>query len=127
MIPSIGSQITVFFRNGVQVSGQVISWSDTKSAIKSLTNNKITVIQKTIDDVLFFTFSETNIHEEYNEVAEKTIKSDDDIKTLAELKTELNKVELEEIKEKLTSHEPSGNVSTSYGSSLSMLFGVKKK
>jgi len=126
MIPPINSQITVFFRNGVQVSGQVISWSDQKSAIRS-TTNQIIVIQKTLDDILFFKFSETNIHEEYNEVAEKTIKSNNDIKTLAELKAELNKAELEEIKEKLTSHEPSGNAPTSYGSSLSMLFGVKKK
>lgn len=129
MTPPINSSITVFFRSGIQVSGTVISWSDTKSAIKSLTGNKITVIQKTLDDVLFFTFSETNIKEEYQELVEKPIKTDNDIKTLGQLKAELNKAELEAIKEKLTTHEPSGNVQSSYGidSALSMLFsGVKK-
>ena len=127
MIPPINSQITVFFRSGIQVSGQVISWSDGKSSIKSLTRNKIIVIQKTIEDVLFFEFSDTNIHEEYIEVAEKTVKTDNDIKTLADLKNELNNLERQEIQEKLTSHEPSGNAPVSYGSSLSMLFGGKKK
>jgi hypothetical protein len=127
MIPPQNSNITAFFRNGVQVSGTVISWSDGKSAIKSLTGNKITVIQKTLEDVLFFSFSESNIKEEYEEVVEKPIKTNTDIQTLAELKAELNSLELEEISEKLRSHEPSGNAPVSYGSSLSMLFGGVKK
>jgi hypothetical protein len=127
MTPPPNSNIIIYFRTGLQVSGTVINWSDGKSAIKSLTGNKITVIQKTLEDVLFYSYSEINIKEHFIEVAEKPVKDDIDLCTLAELKNEMNELERQEIAEKLTSHEPSGNAPVSYGSSLSMLFGGKKK
>lgn len=127
MIPLQNSQITIYFRTGLQISGTVVVWTDGKSAIKSLTGNKITVIQKTLEDVLFYSYSEVNIKEHFIEVAEKPVKDDIDLYTLAELKNEINELERQEIAEKLASHEPSGNAPVSYGSSLSMLFGGKKK
>jgi hypothetical protein len=127
MFPPQNSNITIFFRSGLQISGTVIHWSDDKSAIRSLTGNKITIIEKTHEDVLFCTFHETDIKEDFVEVAEKSIKTNNDIQTLAELKSELNDLERQQIAEKLRSHEISGNANVGYGSSLSMLFGGIKK
>jgi hypothetical protein len=113
MIPQQGQNITVVFRNGIQIDGEVIFWSDSKSIIKSLTGSSTIVIQKTSDDVLFFRVS--SVKSSYQEIKDKSYKQEEDIKTLVELKKELNVLEREEIREKLNTHIPTNSRATQYG------------
>lgn len=126
MIPSPNSHITIVFKVGAQVSGTVIEWLETKAILRSTTGNQTIVIQDTAE-ILFYKYSDPNIKTEFEAIAEKPVKLKADIETLADLKTQLNEIEKEQIQEKLRSHEPSGNPQVNYGSSLSMLFGGIKK
>lgn len=101
MIPQINQQITIVFRNSIQIQGTVISWSETISSIKTLSG--IVVIQKTADDILYYKYS--NAKTNFEKLKDKPIKNDDDISALATLKGELNQIEKEELREKLSSHE----------------------
>jgi hypothetical protein len=113
MNPIPGQLIFIFFRTGVQIEGEVVSWSDNKSVIKSASGMSTIVIQKTLEDVMFYKFSSAKT--DYEKLKEKPIKEDDDIKALAELKNELNDLERAEIKEKLTTHNADGIKKVSYG------------
>lgn len=114
MKPQPNQQIHVVFRNGIQLDGTVIDWSDDKSVLTSTSGAATIVILKTDADVLFYRVS--NAKTEYQEVKEKPVKTDEDIRDLAELKNELNILEREEIREKLNSHEISGTPQVNYGS-----------
>jgi hypothetical protein len=113
MTPVIGQTVAVLFRNGYKVDGIVISWSDNKSVLKSLTGSSTIVIQKTSEDVMLLKISEAK--EIFEEIKDKPIKQETDIKKLADLKIELNELEREEIKEKLSEHKPSGLREVVYG------------
>lgn len=113
MIPQPGHIVIIFFRNGVQLEGEVISWSNEQSILKSLTGTSTIVIQKTLDDILFYKFS--NAKNEYEKLKEKPHKQEDDIKALAQLKIELNDVERAEIKERLTNHTVGEMKQVNYG------------
>lgn len=112
MIPQPQQHIIIFLRNGITLEGDVVSWSDGKSAIISNQGTTTTVIQKTLEDVLFYKL--TNYKQEYEEIKEKPIKNEEDIKKLAELKNEMNEMEKAELREKLSSHQPSGAGPTNY-------------
>jgi sRNA-binding regulator protein Hfq len=112
MIPQPGNIIVVFFRNGVQLEGIVVSWSDQKSVLKSPTGASLIVIQKTLDDIMCYKLS--NAKTEYEKLKDKPRKEEDDIKVLAALKIELNELERAEAREKLTSHT-AGEVKYNYG------------
>lgn len=112
MIPQEGQVVIVYFRTGAHLEGEVISWSDGKSVLKSTTGTWTLVIQKTLDDVMFYKY--TSAPTEYEKLKAKPHKDHDDIKTLAALKDDLREIEREEIREKLTSHEPSGTLSAPY-------------
>lgn len=116
MIPAHNAHITIFFRTGIQLSGIVISWSDQKSVLKSLSGAQTIVIQNTLSDILFYKYTDGSIEKEYQEIVEKPIKTQDDILELADLKNQLNDLEREEIREKLRSHIPTGTSTVSYGS-----------
>lgn len=113
MIPQQGNIIAVFFRNGVQLEGEVLEWSDEKSVLKSPTGASIIVIQKTLDDVMFYKFS--NAKTDYEKLKDKPRKGEDDIKAIAELKNELNDLERAEAREKMTNHTADGMRKVSYG------------
>lgn len=113
MIPEPGNLIVVFFRNGVQLEGEVIEWSDDRSVLKSPTGASTIVIQKTLDDVMFYKFSNAKV--DYEKLREKPHKEEDDIRAMAQLKSELNELERAELREKLTSHTASGTRETHYG------------
>jgi len=112
MIPQPGNIVMLFFRSGVQLEGEVISWSDGKSVLKSPTGASTMVVQKTLDDVMFYKFS--NAKTEYEKLRDKPRKEEDDIKAIAALKIELNELERAETREKLTSHTADGAKSTHY-------------
>lgn len=111
-MPTAGQTIFIYFRNGMQLEGTVVSWSDTKSVLKSLTGASIIVIQKTSEDILFYRVSDAK--NEYEKIKEKPYKDQEDIKTIASLKNNLNQIERAEIKEKLNTHSPTGAITTNY-------------
>lgn len=113
MIPKTGEIVVVFFRNGVQLDGEVISWSDGKSVLKSPTGASTIVIQKTLDDIMFYKFS--NAKSDYEKLRDKPHKEEDDIKAIAALKNELNDLGRAEARERLTSHTADGMKETNYG------------
>lgn len=113
MIPQPGNIIVLFFRNGVQLEGEVLEWSDERTILKSPTGTTTIVVQKTLDDVMFYKFS--NAKTEYEKLKEKPKKDQDDIKAIAELKNELNDLERAEIKDKLSSHTADGIREVHYG------------
>jgi hypothetical protein len=113
IVPQPGHIITIFFRNGVQLEGEVVFWSDQKSILKSPTGIATIVIQKTLDDIMFYKFSD--VKNDYENLIEKPIKEEDDIKRLAELKGELNNLERAEIRERMRSHIPDAMRKVSYG------------
>lgn len=117
MIPQPGNIVVLFFRNGVQLEGEVISWTDDKSVLKSPTGVSTIVVQKTLDDVMFYKFS--NAKTDYEKLRTKPHKEEDDIKRIAALKSELNELERAEAREKLTSHTADGMKETQYGLPLS--------
>jgi|SRR5271166_409728 len=113
MIPSPGQTVAITFRNGALLSGEVVSWSDAKSVIKSAAGTSLTVIQKTLDDVLFFKVH--NAAEDYEKIKSKAPKNNDDIRALAELQGELKQIEREELAAKLTGHVIGEQKSGQYG------------
>lgn len=101
MIPQPNDIVIVVFRTGIQLEGKVISWSDQKSVLKSQSNSSTIVINKTLDDILFYKIS--HAQKEYDKLLESPIKQDN-IKDLAQLKTELNELEKAEIRDRLNTH-----------------------
>lgn len=112
MIPQPGNIIVAFFRNGVQLEGEVVSWSEQVSVLKSPTGVSTIVIQKTLDDVMFYRFS--NAKTEYEKLKTKPNKEEVDIKNMAALKSELNELERSEAREKLSNHQADGMKETIY-------------
>lgn len=113
MNPQPGQYVIIYFRNGIQLDGIVVDWSDQKSSIMSASGTSKIVIHKTLDDILFYKI--TDVKSEYNKLKEKPLKQEDDIKSLAELKIELNQLERTEINNKLKDHKADGMREVSYG------------
>lgn len=113
MIPQPGNIVVVIFRTGIQIEGEVISWSDNKSILKSLAGVSTIVIQKTLEDVLFFKYS--NSKTDFNKLKEKHNKTQNDISELATLKNELNELEKAEIRDKLATHTIGETTPVHYG------------
>jgi len=111
MIPQPNQHVIIFFRTGIRIEGDVVYWSDQKSVIKT-SDATTTVIQKTLDDVMFYKIGD--IRKIYKSIVEKSV-SDIDLQSLANLKIELNELEREEIKEKLTTHVADGMKAVEYG------------
>lgn len=112
MTPQPGNIITLFFRNNVQLEGEVAEWSDTIAILKSPTGASTIVVQNTKADLLFYKVS--NVKTEYEQAKNKPIKTED-ISKIAALKNELNDIERTELKEKLNTHLPNGMRTTNYG------------
>lgn len=115
MIPHPNDIIVIFFKHSnIQLEGIVVSWSNTESILKTLSGTSTIVIQNTLADILFYKI--TDAQPKYNELKNKPHKSDDDIKSLANYKIELNELERAEIREKLNSHSIGEAKQVSYGS-----------
>lgn len=52
MIPARGDRVKLFFRNGLVEEGVVLSWSDTKTVLRSLTSDNLLLVQNTVQDVI---------------------------------------------------------------------------
>lgn len=112
MKPSIDQYVIVHFRHGIKVEGNVVSWSDTISVIKSPSGAKDIVIQDTKADILFYEVIRAK--SEYDKIRDKPHKTQEDIRSLADLKSDLNDIERAEIRDKITSHEISEGTQISY-------------
>lgn len=121
MIPQIEQQVIVIFKTGIQISGIVVSWSDEKSVLKTSSETSFIVINSTKQDVMFYKIFNGELKEKAQEIIEKPIKTDDDIKSLVELKGELNNLEREEISEKLKSQHITSSEQRTYGYPTSIL------
>lgn len=95
--------ISVIFPGGIQVDGKVVSWTDEKAIILSLSGASTFIINSPLKNVLFIKIS--NAKENYATITTSAVRPEN-IKEVAELKIELNKLEKEEIREKLNSHIP---------------------
>jgi len=114
MIPQPNQHITIYFKNSqLQLEGKVVSWSNTISVIESIAGASTIVIQKTADDVLAYKIS--TAQPKYEQLKEKTIKTEDDIKDIAKLKIELNELEKQEIADKLSTHTADNIRQVQYG------------
>ncbi len=112
MIPKPGDNVEIFLRNGIKFSGIVSSWSDGRTGLES--ESGLTVIQKTLDDVMFYKIksekkSSANFAEKLSkkidELKSEPISSKEQIETIAKLKCDLIEEEKKSIREKLNSHE----------------------
>lgn len=113
MNPKQGEYVIVYLRNGLRLEGNIVEWTDGKSVLKSTAETATIIIQKTIEDVLFVKI--TNFRSDYEELKEKPIKEEDDIKRLAELKNELNDMDRADLRERMSSHRADGMREVSYG------------
>ena len=113
MKPQVGQQVSIVFKNSIQLSGEVIEWSDNKSVLKSLSNASIIVINKTLEDVMFYKIFD-NVVQKIEKIQEKAVKPED-IPKLAELKKQYLELEKAEIEERLRTHQPDGVRKVEYG------------
>lgn len=104
MIPQPGEQITIYFRNGARVDGEVVSWTNKQYTLQTAGGTATIVIPNGKQDILFYKISTTK--SVFETLKNKPNKNQNDIKTLAELKNEMNNVEREQLTEQLCSREP---------------------
>jgi hypothetical protein len=115
MIPQPNDTVIICFKNSnIQLEGIVVSWTENESVLKTLSGKSTIVINKTLENVLFYKIIEAK--SQYSSLKDKPIKTEDDIKSLADYKIELNDLERAEIREKLTSHSIGEARPISYGS-----------
>jgi len=126
MNPEIGQHVIVVFKNGHQVFGEVVAWGE-KAVLKHSEVTTI-VIPDVSSEVLYYKIRNADA---YEKIKDKPVKTNDDIKALAELKAELNSLEKEEIVSKLSTHEISEVKQVQYKTpminSLNMMFKNEKK
>lgn len=136
MTPQVGQQVKVIFRNGTVVEGIVNVWENNTVELKSLDDKSVLIISHPAEDIMMIkvslepeeppfkmvdkgTHMETpdgrfqiakkiDINDAWRDAVNETDHLDpEQIKTLAELRMELNKREKEIIALKLREHRPS--------------------
>jgi len=125
MTPQTGQHVKVILRNGAIAEGIVEEWFANTVQLRSLDNESILIISHPAEDIMLIkvmldkpeeeaepesgpTIEEVNDFEaQFQEAADSTDPHDvDDIKSLAQLRIELNKQERRIIAEKLKDHRP---------------------
>jgi hypothetical protein len=112
MQPQINQHITIVFNNQIQLEGILYSWNNDEIILKSLAGTN-TIVILNVDEILFYKVNEAT--EQYKHIVEKPIKDITDLKKIAELKIELNRIEKEEAREKLSSHITTNTSKVNYG------------
>jgi hypothetical protein len=109
MNPEPGNYVKVLFNNGTAAEGFVRSWSDHKSVLETEAQDSFFVIQNTENSVLaikiFPGYRHTSIAQKEFEDVRALPRDQNNIKKLAELRTELNRQEREAFFNQATSHE----------------------
>jgi sRNA-binding regulator protein Hfq len=111
--------VTVYFHNGVNIHGKVISWDDNEAVLVTAHDTSTIVINHPRENILYYKIIGSN--KTIDDLKQKTPKNDDDIRAIAELKAEANLVEKEEIAAKLRSHEVGDMKPVQYGQQYSVL------
>jgi hypothetical protein len=91
---------TITFRNGVFIEGDLISNSNNEIVIEDPDTNITTHIPNVSDSVLFYTVNSTT--KDFETLASKSDKSNEDLKQLASLKGKMNDIEMARIRNSLT-------------------------
>lgn len=119
MMPQAGQQVKIIFRNGTVVEGVVNVWENNTVELKSLDDKSVLIISHPAEDIMMikvsleheeppFKMVDKKINDAWKDAVDKTDHRDpEQIKTLAELRVELNKQEKEIIAKKLREHRPS--------------------
>ena len=118
MDPKPGQHIKIFFRNGAMEEGTVVSWSPQKSVLKSLLNDDLMVIQKTIDDIMIIKILKGNkpqVYVEPQELEERIPEPELRAKRIAELHELRSREERSRARNLLTTFRTSGPTMTQYG------------
>jgi len=133
MTPQPNQSIQVRFNNGVFFDAIVESWSDQKSVLRLPDTDEIVIIQKTLQDVLLVKIIAQNTSEKQSTSSNKSIpenpqeiynefeqrreqsKTPDNLKRMAELKDEMNRLEREEIAKKIKAQEIAERREIKYG------------
>lgn len=127
MTPQTGQHVKCILRNGAIAEGIVEEWFANTVQLRSLDNESILIITHPSEDIMLIKIvlekkeeseepvpTESEVREfesHFQEVADKTDPNDvDQIKTLAQLRIELNKQERRIIAEKLREHRPGGTI-----------------
>lgn len=114
MIPQKGQQVSIYLKQGgVRLDGTVVSWSDKKTVLSTPNQTAFIIINKTKKEVLFYKIiiEATNLKNKIEIPEQAPLDIDDYVA----LKTEMNNLEKQEIKEKLSSHETSDFRKVEYG------------
>jgi hypothetical protein len=125
MEPKAGQHIKIGFKNGTQLEGVVVEWSEKKSALTSIANDAFFVIMDTAADVLVYQLpieqqpakSLNQLEQEFEEVRQQP-SNDLRLKTLAQLKTAIIEQDKQIVANKLKQHTPSNVNPVQYGSPL---------
>lgn len=130
MIPKKGSLIKILFKNGGTESGYVLSWTDEKSAIKSLYSKNIFVIMNTKESVFGYKIILENeqknpikkpvkkpVYVDREELPTPSYTNDMSLraKQLSELHLERMRLEKERVRDKMRTFRPPGEYGVSYG------------
>lgn len=100
MIPQTNQNITVVFKNSIQVDGVVIEWADDKAVLNTLQGTAVIVIPNPNQEILFYRI--TGAVQEYQKVVEKPNKSTQDLQRIIGLKEELSNIDKKTIREQFT-------------------------
>lgn len=135
MNPEQGQLVQVRFNNGTFFDAIVESWSDQKSVVKMVDSEDLIIIQKTLQDVLAVkivvvkkpaepieeslesdtpTMSANEVNDEFSYLRDEPI-TPYNLKRMAELKDEMNKLDREAAFKKLRTFEATGVRSVQYG------------
>ncbi len=117
VIPQRDQHASIFFEGGVIVEGTVIEWSNDQIILKSQFNSALTVLTpKAIAAIFYFKLGQKDLAKpsieiesreaQRTETITKPVKTEEDLRTLAELKQEANMLERNRIAEQLVSHTP---------------------
>jgi hypothetical protein len=112
MKPLPGNHITLVFKNGIKLDGEVIEWSDTNSVLKTLEGIN-TIVVPDHSEILFYKFN--SAVKDFEAIKSIPHKTEKDLMTLAELKKEKILIEQEQLREQLSSHEIKEVKATDYG------------
>lgn len=113
MQPQHSNYIEITFKNLSKTRGEVIEFSEKKIILKSIQGSSIIVIPEGTKEILFYSFHDAA--KETQKIIDKPKKEEKDLKTLAQLKTDLIQVEREQVRETLTDHYPKGKSQVNYG------------
>lgn len=98
---TIDKLITIVFNNGLQLEGNLVSFSNNELKVKSLDETSVIHIPNVSHNVFYYKINFAK--DEYTTLKNKNNKTDEDLKELSLLKSQLNDIERSSISKQLSS------------------------